>query len=236
VLVTILGTRGNIRSSAPGYSKHSGVLVDGVILLDCGEKEYMELHPKYVFITHFHQDHAAIGAGDVPPGTAIWAPEKSTRFPMIRIISKPLRIGAYLITPVPTVHSQQVKSVGYLVEKNRRRFLFTSDLVTIKQRFRSDFKHLDLVITDGSFLRSKGLVRRAVRTGSPIGHNGIPDLIKFFSQFTKTIVITHYGTWFFKDIAASRRKIESLDGGVRILAAYDGMQLNVPPPRQKGTG
>jgi hypothetical protein len=53
VLITILGTRGNIESAARRYSRHSGILVDRLILLDAGEREYLKLHPRYVFITIF---------------------------------------------------------------------------------------------------------------------------------------------------------------------------------------
>jgi ribonuclease BN (tRNA processing enzyme) len=196
--VTILGTRGNIKSAAPGYSKHSGILVDGLILLDIGEKDYLRLHPKYVFITHLHSDHVAIGADDVPNGTVIYAPESSARLPMIRVISEPVHVGGYTLTPIPTVHSQRVKSVGYLVERSGERFLYSSDLVKIKPRFHHLLKGLDLVITEGSFIRSKGLIRKDAKTGLPIGHNGIPNLVGFFSRLTQSVVITHFGTWFFK--------------------------------------
>ena len=199
--------------------------MDGPILLDIGEKEYLGRRPKCIFITHLHSDHAAIEADDVPKGTVIYAPESSPRLPMIRIISEAVRMGAYTITPIPTVHSQRVKSVGYLVEKNGERFLYTSDLVKIKPRFHHLLNGLDLVITEGSFIRSKGLIRKDTKTGLPIGHNGIPDLVGFFTRFTKRIVITHFGTWFFKDVAQSRRKIESLGDGV--VAAYDGMCVTI---------
>ena len=225
--ITILGTRGNIESSAPGYSKHSGILVDRLILLDIGEKKYLRHRPKYVFITHLHSDHAAIEADDVPTGTVIFAPESSPRLPMIRTVVEAVRLGAYTITPIPTVHSECVKSVGYLVEKSGQRILYSSDLVKIKPRFHRMLKPLDLVITEGSFIRSKGLIRRDAATGQPIGHNGIPDLIEFFSRFTKFIIITHYGTWFFKDVEGSRRRIESLGNGIRVVAAYDGLSLIV---------
>ena len=225
--VRILGTRGNIESEAPGYSKHSGVLVDRFILLDVGEREYLKLGPKYVFITHLHPDHAAIEASDVTKGMVIYAPEPLPRLPIIQIISEPVRVGVYTVTPIRTVHSQRVKSLGYVVEKSGRRFLYTSDLVEIKPRFHGLLKDLDLVITEGSFIRSGGLVRKDTRTGSPIGHNGIPDLIDFFRRFTDSIVITHYGTWFFKDVARSRRRIESLGDGLRVIAAHDGMQVIV---------
>lgn len=225
--ITVLGTRGNIESSAPGYSKHSGILVDDLILLDIGEKEYFKHNPKYVFITHLHPDHAGIAADDVPKGTVIYAPESLPRLPMIRTISEPVHAGAYTVTPVPTVHSQRVKSAGYLLEKNGKRILYTSDLVRVKPGFHRLLKGLDLVITEGSFIRSKGLIRKDVKTGLPVGHNGIPDLVKFFRRFTRCIIVTHYGTWFFKNVAGSRRKIESLGDGTRVIAAHDGMCFTV---------
>ena len=225
VLLSILGTRGNVESAARRYSRHSGILVDGLILLDAGEKEYLKLHPKYVFITHLHPDHAALEARDVHKGIEIYAPQSSPHLPMMRIISQPVRVGAYTVTPIPTVHSQRVQSVGYLVENNGVRFLYTSDLVKIKPRFHRLLSGLDLVVTEGSFIRSKGLIRKDRKSGLPIGHNGIPDLVRFFSRYTNRIVITHFGTWFFKDIAQSRQKIESLGNSVQVIAAYDGMRM-----------
>jgi ribonuclease BN (tRNA processing enzyme) len=225
VLITILGTRGNVESVARRYSKHSGILVDGLILLDAGETGYLKLHPKYVFITHLHPDHAALEAHDVHKGIEIYAPESSPRLPMIRVISQPVRVGAYTVIPIPTVHSQRVKSVGYLVENNGERFLYTSDLVKIKPRFQRLLSGLDLVVTDGSFIRSKGMIRKDTKTGLPMGHNGIPDLVRFFCRYTNRIVITHFGTWFFKDIAHSRRRIQSFGDGLEVIAAYDGMRL-----------
>jgi hypothetical protein len=74
---------------------------------------------------------------------------------------------------------------------------------------------------EGSFVRSKGLIRHDVR-GQPFGHGGIRERIKFFSHFTRHIVITHFGTWFFKNVAASGRKLESLENAVRVIAANDG--------------
>jgi ribonuclease BN (tRNA processing enzyme) len=56
--IHVLGTRGYIRPSAPRHSRHSGVLIDGALLLDCGEKEFLTHKPKYILITHLHPDHA----------------------------------------------------------------------------------------------------------------------------------------------------------------------------------
>jgi len=225
--ITILGTRGNIEPSARRHSKHSGILIDGFLLFDVGEKAYLKLHPKYVFITHLHSDHAAIQQDDVPEGTVVYGPESAPLLPEMRVMTEPVRVGAYTVTPIPTVHSQRVKSVAYLVEKGSERVLYSSDLVKIKTRFRHLLLNLDLVVTEGSFIRSGGLVRRNAQTGAPTGHNGIPNLVAFFSRFTRRIVITHFGSWFFRDIGRSRRKIESLGDGAQVIPAYDGMQISV---------
>ena len=56
--IKILGTRGEIKVSAPKHSNHSGILADGKIMFDVGEKKFLSLDPKYIFITHLHPDHA----------------------------------------------------------------------------------------------------------------------------------------------------------------------------------
>ena len=56
--IKVLGSRGEIDFSAPGYENHSGVLIDDTILFDIGEEKYLEYHPEYIFITHLHPDHA----------------------------------------------------------------------------------------------------------------------------------------------------------------------------------
>jgi hypothetical protein len=52
-------------------------------------------------------------------------------------------------------------------------------------------------------------------------------LIEFFRPFTARIVITHFGSWFYKDIAVSIREIASLGDGVRTSAARDGMVIDL---------
>lgn len=56
--ITILGTRGEIKESAPFHSKKSGVLIDDELLLDCGEKEFLQYQPRWILLTHLHPDHA----------------------------------------------------------------------------------------------------------------------------------------------------------------------------------
>jgi ribonuclease BN (tRNA processing enzyme) len=223
----ILGTRGNILPSAPKYALHSGVLVDGRILLDLGEAAYLRYRPQHIFITHLHPDHAAFLRTEVVTDAEIHLPEPTCKLPAARVISRPVQSGSYRIVPVPTIHSTKVRSLGYVVESSGRRVFFSSDLVAIQRRYHRRLRRLDLVITEGSYMRWGGLVRTDPASGRPFGHTGIPNLIEFFRPFTSRIVITHFGSWFYKDIPASIQQIASLGDGVRTSAARDGLVIDV---------
>jgi ribonuclease BN (tRNA processing enzyme) len=223
----VLGTRGNILPSAPNFARHSGILVDSRILLDLGEAAYLRYRPQQIFISHLHPDHAAFLRTTVVADAEIYVPEPTRRLPTARVMSRPLRSGSYRIVPVPTVHSLKVRSLGYIVQKGRRRVFFSSDLVSIQRRFLSRLGRLDLVITEGSYLRRGGLVRIDPVTGRPFGHTGIPNLVELFRPFTSRIVITHFGSWFYRDIPASIRQIAALGDGVRTSAARDGLVINI---------
>src|SRR5919204_306275 len=158
---------------------------------------------------------------------SIYAPEIPRSIPMVQIMSKAVVVGRYTVTPVPTVHSHRVRSVGYVVQTGADKVFYSSDMVRIEPKYHHLLRHLDLVITEGSFIRSRGLVRIESGTGEPFGHNGIPDLIEFFSRFSRRIIVTHFGTWFFKNVSKSRQKIESFIDSVRVIPAYDGMVVDL---------
>jgi ribonuclease BN (tRNA processing enzyme) len=223
----ILGTRGNILPSAPRYARHSGILVDSRILLDLGQAAFLRYRPRQIFITHLHPDHAAFPRARAVTGAEIFLPEPAPGLPTARVVSGPVRCGAHRIVPVPTVHSLKVRSVGYIIEAGGRRVFFSSDLVSIDRRYHRRLRHLDLVITEGSYMRRGGLVRTDPASGRRFGHAGIPDLVEFFRPFTPRIVFTHFGSWFYKDIAASIRQIASLGDGIRTSAARDGLVIDV---------
>ncbi len=223
----ILGTRGNIPLSAPRYARHSGILVDARILLDLGEPAYLEHRPRRIFITHLHPDHAALQNTAVVTDAEVYVPEPTPKFPAARVIRGPVQSGSYRIVPMPTVHSLKARSMGYVVQKGGRRVFFSSDLVSIEPRYHRRLRGLDLVITDGSYMRRGGLVRTDPASGRRFGHTGIPNLVEFFRGFAPRIVITHFGSWFYRDIPAAIRQIASLGDGVRTSAARDGLVIDI---------
>lgn len=226
--IKILGTRGEIKPSAPGHSKKSGALINDELLLDFGEEEFLKYHPKYILITHLHPDHAYFVRHHEMPnfGIPIYAPEKYDDL-NIHITNEPFSISDYDITPIPTIHSLKVKSNAYLINYKGKRLLYTGDLVWINKEYHSLFGNLDLVITEASFIRNGGMIRR--KNGQLYGHTGIPNLIHVFKNYTNKILFMHFGSWFFEDIEKSKRDFDKLakENNIEIIVGYDGLELEI---------
>lgn len=231
MIVQILGTKGEIEPSLPKHRYKSGILIDGVLLIDLGEKAFLKYKPKWILISHFHPDHAYFmrrgHTEEIPKNIPIFAPEKPKAG--IKLLKRKKKIGPYTIIPIPTHHSNTVKSQGYLIKKGKKSILYTADMVWIDKKYHHLFDKVDLVITEGSFMRKGGMIRKDPKTGVLYGHQGVPNLIRIFSQHTNKIVITHFGNWFFDSPQASRRKLKGLgeDHNVEVLPAKDGMKCIV---------
>lgn len=228
--IKILGTRGEIKPSAPRHANHSGILIDNKLMFDLGEKKFLREKPQAIFITHLHFDHAYFLRENEPLKTSakIFAPERRENYPQIKIISKSIKIGLYKITPLPSIHSKYVKSQAYLIEGGNKKILYTGDMIWIKKQYWPQLKNLDLAITEGSFIREGGMIQKD-ESGLFWGHQGIPDLIKFFSRFTKRIILTHFGSWFYKNMDKSKKELMRLDkkNSVKVIVGYDGEKISI---------
>jgi glyoxylase-like metal-dependent hydrolase (beta-lactamase superfamily II) len=234
--VKILGTRGEIEDSLPNHSKHSGVLVDNKLLLDLGEKEFLKYHPKWIFVTHLHPDHAYFvrwGQEEIPETSApIYSPERPKK-DMIRMvvhtIDSPIDLLGYTIIPIPTHHSKIVKSQAYLIKKGKHSLLYTGDLIWINKEYFDLLEYVDLVITEGSFLRKGGMIRKDKETHALYGHNGIPNLIDLFKGHTQHILFIHLGSWFYKDTKTAEKKVMDLgrEKGIQTWVGYDGLEIDI---------
>lgn len=132
----ILGTRGYIEPTAPYHARHSGLLIDDILLFDCGEPEFLAYKPQAVFITHLHPDHAYfVASGQMFPQITVplYAPEILEATP-IKVLSQKISIGNYTIIPVPTEHSIKVKSQAYIIKKGDQKILYTGDMLWIQKK------------------------------------------------------------------------------------------------------
>jgi glyoxylase-like metal-dependent hydrolase (beta-lactamase superfamily II) len=234
--IKVLGTRGEIEETLPYHSKHSGVLIDDRLLLDLGEKEFLDYKPQWIFLTHLHPDHAYFvrqGKEEVPQTNApIYAPEypeKATLKQTVQIIDRTMRFAGYTITPIPTHHSKNVKSQAYLVKKGKQSLLYSGDLIWINKEYHDRFDQVDLVITESSFFRKGGMVQKDKETQTIYGHNGIPNLIDLFKKHTKNILFIHFGSWFYLDSKEGSKKLIALakEKGIHPIIGHDGLKIDL---------
>lgn len=227
--IKILGTRGEIQESAPYHSKKSCVLINDTLMLDIGDKRFLTESPTYILITHLHPDHAYFVRHDeAPPAdVAIYAPEQYQN--SLHVTKRTFHLDGYKITCIPTVHSLKVKSQAYLIEHNGKRILYTGDMIWIKKKFHKLLHNLDLIITEASFMRKGGMIRRNKATGKIYGHTGVPNLISMFKPFTCVMAFMHFGAWFYKDIKKARATFAQLakEHDIEIIVGYDGLELEL---------
>jgi ribonuclease BN (tRNA processing enzyme) len=227
--ITILGTRGEVGPTAPYHSRHSGVLIDDTLMIDLGEREFLERCPKAVLITHLHPDHAYFVSernDEIPAGLPVFAPEKG-EIAGLKVLDKKRTIAGCAVSPIPTHHSLKVRSQAYRIEKYSRKILCTGDMIWIDKKYHPLLEGLDLVISEGSYLRKGGLVRRDKKTGRIYGHAGIPDLVRLFKDYCDHIIIVHFGSWFYQGASQARRQLRALaeKSGIDITAGYDNMKI-----------
>jgi ribonuclease BN (tRNA processing enzyme) len=227
--IRVLGTRGEIKETAPRHSRHSGLLVDGRLLFDLGEKEFLDVRPRRVFITHLHPDHAFFVRKPARLGVRTFAPETRAGSPEVEVFPGKMSFRGYSIRAIPAHHSLKVKSTAYLVEKRGRRLLYTGDMFWINKEFHPLLAGLDLVVTEASFIRRGGMIRRDRATGTAYGHAGVPNLVELFSKFSANILFIHFGAWFYEDARKARQTLAALgkESGVKVLTGYDGFELDM---------
>jgi glyoxylase-like metal-dependent hydrolase (beta-lactamase superfamily II) len=229
MLVRILGTRGEVEPSGPYHSRHSGILVDGTLMVDLGEREFLDYGPKAVLITHLHPDHAYfVRAGErLPPeGIPIFSPERY-KDSGVGLLDGVRTIAGFDVRPIPTHHSLKVLSQAYLISRGAAKILYTGDIVWIDKAYHPLFEGLDAVMTEASYLRKGGLVKRDKITGRIYGHNGLPDIIRLFGDYCRRIILIHFGAWFYKDVRRARAEIRKLGraNGISVEAGYDNEEI-----------
>lgn len=226
--IEILGSRGKVEPSAPIYKNHSGFLIDKKILIDVGEPEFLNRNPELILFTHFHPDHAFFlyedkeFTSDIPH----YGPEEHPLIPKLEVITGRFQIMGYEITPVPVIHALNLKSCGYVLEKDEKRVLFTGDVAWIEKEHLKGIGKVDLIVTEATISEKGGRINR--KDNKIYGHTGIPDLIRILGPLTDRMVFSHYGEWFFEDVENNLEKLKEFSSSdLEIIPAHDGFEIEI---------
>ena len=225
--IKILGTRGKIKPSAPAHENHTGILIDERLLIDVGERKYMEHNPEAVVFTHFHPDHAYF----VPeqelfqPKIPLFGPEEHELIPKLNVINGKFGWEEYSITPFPVIHALRLKSLGYVIQKGQKKLLITGDVAWIEKKNIEELPKVDFIITEASYINKGGRINR--KGDAIFGHTGIPDLLRLLRPLSERFAFLHYGSWFFNGIEKNKQKIKDLDSSIEIIPTHDGMELEI---------
>jgi phosphoribosyl 1,2-cyclic phosphodiesterase len=237
IVLTFLGTRGEIAIRSRHHRRHSSLLVQRAaarVMIDCGadwRHRLKRVAPTAILLTHAHPDHAAgLKNGSPCPVYATrttWA--GLSRYPIRdrRIVSprRPLAIGGLTFKPFLVEHSLRAPAVGFRVSAGRCAFVYVTDVVAIPN-IRRAFSGATLYIGDGARIR-RPLVRK--KKGARIGHAAIAAQLAWCeTQGIRRAIFTHCGS---EVVRAAAPKISAL---VRALGrahnvdariAYDGERV-----------
>jgi len=244
IVVTFLGTRGEIDVRSRCHQRHSSVLVQfgpTRVMIDCGADwlgRFDSMSPTAIVLTHAHPDHAA-GLAEGSP-CPVYATKQTwdliDRFPIedrhTLPLNKSLLIEGIRFKAVPVEHSVRAPAVGYRVWARGSNFFYVPDVAGLPD-VRGALQGIDVYIGDGATFR-RSMVRK--RDGVRIGHASIIEQLVWCRKVrVRQAIFTHCGS---PIVRAGARKMNAalrrlgIEHGIDARFACDGDRLFLASGRQ----
>jgi phosphoribosyl 1,2-cyclic phosphodiesterase len=237
ILLTFLGTRGEIDISSVRHRRHSALLIEhgrSRIMLDCGADwrgRLSTVAPTAIVLTHAHPDHAAgLSEGAPCPVYATGETLKLLRRFPIRDRRQvrpgmPTMIEGVRFTAYRVRHSIRAPAVAYWVSTKAGCFVYVPDLAAAPEDPRA-LAGVDVYIGDGATM-SRSMVRR--KKGTVIGHASIETQLAWCEAAgIRRAVFTHCGSALVRaparQLNAALRRLGEAHG-IEALVACDGDRL-----------
>ena len=239
MILTFLGTRGEIDARTRRHRMHTSLLVSyrrANVMIDSGLDwlgNLKRVDPSAIVLTHAHPDHAwGLKQGAPCP---VYATEKTwqelQRYPIKdRHVVKertPTKICGITFEAFPVEHSILSPAVGYRVSAGRACIFYAPDLIFIQER-NAALAGVQLYIGDGAAV-TRSFIRR--RGKALIGHSPVrTQLTLCQKEGVPRAIITHCGSEIVtgneRDTAAKVGAMAT-ERGVEVQIAYDGMKLKL---------
>ena len=229
IKIKFLGTIGEGVKPKGMNRKNPGILIEfkgKKLMLDCGEEEFLEENPDWIFISHSHSDQCAGLLNGTHKRVYLTQAtlEKIKDYPLedITIIkpNKRYELDDFSITTFKTTHSVEYPTIGFKITVAGKTIVYTSDMLWVKN-YKEIFKRAFLLIGDGSAFR-EDYVKREKKSGKLVGHANLLKIYRWARNAeVRNVVFTNLGPWIHKidPIAA----FEDIDAS----PVFDGSELTI---------
>ncbi len=237
MVLTFLGTRGEIEAKSRRHRRHSSLLLTYLgrkVMVDCGEDwegRLEDIGPHAIVITHAHPDHAwGLRKGSPCPVYATreaWEAMKDYPIEEREIISRrePLQIEGMTFEAFGVEHSTRAPAVGYRVSAGEVDFFYVPDVVYIEDRSEA-LRGAKLYVGDGATM-SRSMVRK--RGEHLIGHTPVRTQLTWCrKEGVPEAVFTHCGSGIVKGderTLGAQLRAWARERGVEARIAHDGMEM-----------
>jgi phosphoribosyl 1,2-cyclic phosphodiesterase len=239
IVLTFLGTRGEIEARSRRHRRHSSLLIqsdDARIMIDCGADwldQMPSIRPTAIVLTHAHPDHAAGLAKGAP--CPVYATKETLdligRYPIDdrrRVLPRrTLAIGSVKFKAFPVEHSIRAPAVGYRVLTKAGSLFYLPDVANLPNAA-SALHGATLYVGDGATIK-RSMVRK--RNGKLIGHATIAVQLGWCAMaHVGRAIFTHCGSPIVRaDARKSNASIRRLghEYGVDAQLACDGDRLAI---------
>lgn len=239
MLVTFLGTRGEIPISSRAHRRHSALAVSaghGMVMVDCGADwagRAVSLAPSAIVITHAHADHVG-GLRDGSPCPVFATAETLKRIARYdlgetRVVEPhvPFDVESLSFEAFPVEHSVRAPAVGFRIADGPRSLFYVPDVLAIPGRADA-LRGADVYVGDGAAV-TRSIVRTA--DGVRIGHASIREQLRWCAaESVVRAIFTHCGSEIVRAdgrVVAARVRALGRAAGVEAAVARDGLRLDL---------
>ncbi|MBN2025696.1 MAG: MBL fold metallo-hydrolase [Actinobacteria bacterium] len=237
MVLTFLGTRGEIEARSRRHRRHSSLLLtylDRKVMIDCGEDwagQLEDIGAHAIVITHAHPDHAwGLREGSPCPVYATreaWDAMNDYPIDERETVSRrePLHIEGMTFEAFGVEHSTRAPAVGYRIRAGEVDIFYVPDVVYIEGRGEA-LRGTELYVGDGVTM-SRSMVRK--RGERLIGHTPVRTQLTWCQkEGIPEAVFTHCGSGVVKGderVLGAQVRSWARERGVEARIAYDGLEM-----------